>query len=117
MYYTNLEFHDVTNKEDEATIRIEILDDPNAGGDSTVRRAATEGCNETNTMTLPKDAPMDMIRHELFHTLGFLHEHQSPRRPFSVSVESTYSLTLVQNKYSVTLSFQGPWNGVVSPVS
>ena len=101
--YTNLEFHDVTDEGAKATIRIEILNDAKAGGHSTVGRAATESHNEINTMTLPKGAPMDMIRHEFFHTLGFLHEHQSPHRPFSVIVEGVYSLTPVQNELSVTL--------------
>ena len=94
-YYTNLDFCYVTNIAD-ADVKIGIIPDANAGGKSTVGRSATIG-HTPYTMMLAENSPLYLIRHEFFHTLGFLHEHQSPRRPFSINIEGMYTRNTCAN--------------------
>ena len=83
-------------------IRIQINSAPNLGN-STVGMTATLGCRARYTMELSKRCPPRIIRHEFFHALGFLHDHQSPYRPFLVDLEGVSSSTLMQSFVNVLL--------------
>ena len=100
-YYTNLHFKQVADMA-EANIKIQIVSGGCEDGRSMVGKPSILS-TKSYTMWLRTDATERTILHEFCHALGLLHEHQSPRRPFSIRSEGLCHSVAIQPDFNNTV--------------